>query len=413
MTSDKKRFKSTKKKCNDSKQTIAQNCNEITPDSVCTAKDNKENIEKLTDKEVYILPTHEIEDVDIMAIHRAIVNRFDELCKNKFLLEDYLVKLEKIETIGKTAKVRVGAKHMARRLCKLLNIIKDRNGEKYYLSWVKDLLVSYRENFQKPIVIDLSNGSNISRKMCSRVHIPIINKFLLIAKNYIDIEIKYDTICYTKCELCPNQTEMCWIDENVYICVVCGFTKIVLLPSTNFKDTTRLNTTAKYYYVKKTNLQDAMRQYQGKQNKTIPSKVYALVSEWMERNSMAVEDLTPQHLRTLFQQRRNDGYSAFYDDVTLIHSEVTGCPPPDITHLENEIYAKFEKLVPVFYERRPTDRTSFPNVQYVLYQLLRLSNYECSIDEFSILEDAERRRWHDDTWKIFCEALGWIFYSTV
>ena len=381
--------------------------------SMVTANNDTQKVVKLTEEAVYILPTKHLEDIDILAIHRAIMNRFEELCSSKFVLEDYLVKLTQISKIGSTAKMRMDAGKMARRISRYLSLIKGGNGESYYLSWVTDLLDCYQTTSQKPIVIDLSRSSNVSRKGCSQTHIPLITKFLLIARNYIEIDLTHENINYTRCPHCSNHYEMSWVDENVYICSVCGFTTIVLLPSTNFKDTTRLNTTSKYYYVKRTNLQDAIRQYQGKQNKTIPQKVYDLVNDWMKRNTITKEDLTPQHLRTLFQQRRNDGYSAYYDDVTLIHSVVTGCPPPDISHLEEEIFRRFARLVPVFFEHRPEDRTSFPNVQYVLYQILRLLNWECSIDEFSILEDTERRKWHDNTWKIFCEVLNWKFYSTV
>jgi len=357
---------------------------------------DKNCLSKLLNKSQFVYPQKsKIEDLDIISIHQAIIDRFDELNDEIPTLKKYLKQLNYTFRTAKTAKERFDTKQKFDYIKKIIQITKNNNGKRYYLNWTKPLINKYKKNTQNTIIIDFSNCKN--NCVYSDENKNIIKEYLLIARNYIDIEIVQQLSNYIPCVNCSTSSAnniMYCIDENVYVCSICGFTQIIILPSSNFKDTVRLNSKGnnKYYYQKETNLRDAIKQYQGKQNKTIPADVYAFVYTWMEKNKINKKDLTKDHLKLLFSSYHDQGYSLYYDDITLIHHQITGISLPDISHIENNIIDRFRKIVPVFYRIRPNNRGSFLNIQYVFYQLLRLEKWKCSIDDFSILEDPERRR---------------------
>ena len=209
-------------------------------------------------------------------------------------------------------------------------------------------------------------------------------------------------------------------DENaeISICLDCGLQLSNFTKKSSFKDSDRINTIPKYVYDRRTHFKDCIKQFQGKQNSTIAQCVYDDLIKKFEMNRLLVGNKnTPKKKRfskitkkivQLFL--KETGYSKHYEDVVLIHANLTDTQPPDISHLENKLLADFDKLVDVYDElikERDINRKSFVNTQYILFQLLNKYDYPVNEHEFNILKTLDRKMFHDEICKELFEKLQW------
>lgn len=102
--------------------------------------------------------------------------------------------------------------------------------------------------------------------------------------------------------------------------------------------------------------------------------------------------------------------SKHYENVQLIHFNLTGKPPPDISRLEGVLLSDFEQLTMLYDEvYRYEPRKNFINTQYTLFQLLKRHKYPCNVSDFSIIKTSERRDWHHRVCKNLFSKLNWNF----
>ena len=104
-------------------------------------------------------------------------------------------------------------------------------------------------------------------------------------------------------------------------------------------------------------------------------------------------------------------FSKHYENLNLIHYNMTGKKPDDISHLEDKLLADFEILVDAYdkHFRDKVDRTSFISTFIVLYQLLKKHKHNCKKEDFVILKTMERKSFHDDVCGQLFKILGWNF----
>ena len=205
------------------------------------------------------------------------------------------------------------------------------------------------------------------------------------------------------------------------VCTTCGQETAIAATSSSYKDVERVNVGAKYTYDKRIHFRDCINQYQGKQNSTIPDKVYNELEEQFSLHGLLIKSnnkilkfskITKEHVLLFLKETSN---SKHYEDSVLIHYVLTDKKPPDIGALETQIINDFDKLVEtyekVFKGSNKTTRKNFINNQYVLYQLLRKYKHPCDITEFNILKTVERKSYHDDICRQLFGELGWNFVS--
>lgn len=183
----------------------------------------------------------------------------------------------------------------------------------------------------------------------------------------------------------------------------------------NYNDYSRININQKYKYEKKCHFRDTINQYQGKQNKFIPQKLFNELYEIIEKHGLLIDSedtnikfskVTKDHIRLFLNEIE---YSKYYEDLQLIYSRLTKKPCPDISLIEKQLYEDFEKLVEAFLSLPNIDRKNFLNSHYVLRQLLLRRNIKVPENDLSILKTNSRIRDHDDIYEICCNILGWNF----
>ena len=189
------------------------------------------------------------------------------------------------------------------------------------------------------------------------------------------------------------------------ICKNCGKIYNELEDTVNYNDYSRVNITQRYHYEKRCHFRDTINQYQGKQNKYIPQKVYEDVKYMIEMQGLDLNKVTIKHIGMFLSETKN---SKYYEDKQLIYSVITKKEKPDISKYEKKLFEDFEKLVEVFLKIKG-DRKNFLHAHYVLTQLLLRQGVKLPENSLNSLRTPARLREHDDIYQKCCDLLGWNF----
>jgi hypothetical protein len=160
-------------------------------------------------------------------------------------------------------------------------------------------------------------------------------------------------------------------------------------------------------------------QDQGKQNSTIDQKVYDELEEQFQKHHLLIEtektkegkfkNITKEHILMFLKDL---GYHKHYENVNLVHYNLTGIKPDDIGYLEDKLLDDFDVLTSLYDKMfKNIDRKNFINTQYVLYQLLVRHGHSCKKEDFTILKTMERKAFHDSIVKQLFTKLSWNFKS--
>jgi hypothetical protein len=200
---------------------------------------------------------------------------------------------------------------------------------------------------------------------------------------------------------------------------LCGSQQEILLYTSTYKDIDRINISSKYTYDRRVHFRDCINQYQGKQNSSIDQIVYTQLSDQFDKHHLLTggkntpietrfKNITKEHIYIFLKELE---YTKHYENVNLIHYQLTGKKPDDISHLEDRLLDDFDLLTELydkkFKNKQGFDRKNFINTQYVLYQLLVRYRHVCKKEDFTILKTVDRKSFHDDVAKICFEELGW------
>lgn len=366
--------------------------------------------------------------IDILQINEDILIEFEKERNN---IDSYKEKLVKV-------KESINDSHLSYRIktklqeneVELIDKIKDIETNKsidFYIMETNFIIDSYKEIIKKPMKVSFmfskkrkKEKDDIKEKEEKR---KIITKFLEIASKYkeeIILENKETENKKIICDNCNNKKDF-EITPDHYICQNCGNMLEILSSYSSYKDVERVNITARYTYDRKVHFRDCMNQYQGKQNASIKKEVNNKLIEQFELHGLLIGDENTckeekfKNIERLhiYLFLREIEFTKHYEDAILIHYQITGKKPDDISYLENKLLDDFDILTTLydkkFKKSKKIDRKNFINTQYVLFQLLKRHKHPCKKEDFNILKTIDRKSFHDDICKELFETLGWNF----
>ena len=287
----------------------------------------------------------------------------------------------------------------------------------FYNNETAYLLNKYKTIIQTPIKLTFLGIPTQINKDKKNISL----KYLKIAEKYIDINynILPKTLNKVVCNNCDNKKIFDIIDNSIYICLNCGSQQEIILHTSCYKDIDRINISAKYTYDRKVHFKDCINQYQGKQNSTIDKQVFKGLMDQFEKHYILLgnkktpkeircKNITKEHIHIFLKELK---YTKHYENVNLIHYQITGIKPDDISYIEDKLLDDFDTLN-LLYDKKfknkiGFDRKNFINTQYVLYQLLLKYKHPCKKEDFTILKTVDRKSFHDDVAKQIFEDLGW------
>lgn len=217
-----------------------------------------------------------------------------------------------------------------------------------------------------------------------------------------------------ECKHCKQQNAYVINNDNVCACEHCGTEQDMLLTTFSYRDAERVNVYSKYQYDRRVHFRECINQFQGKQSSTIKQDIYDRLHDQIRLHGLVPANVSKRHILLLLKEI---GSACHYEDLNLIHHNITGTPLPDISHLEDMLIADFDKLSRLYDDEyiktRRIERKNFINIQYVLFQLLRRHKYPCSHTDFSFLKTIERKEFHDDICSHLFRLLGWNFQPII
>ena len=350
--------------------------------------------------------------LDILCVDAKIrtnfQNQFNQIDQHKrrlIAIEDAL------KDVNLKSRFRTNLEQSKRELLEYINNLEKQIDYNFYIIQTTKLIDDYKNILKIPLKITFLGKQNKHNKSKQR----IIHQYLLIASQYttIDMVIEDKSDDTIVCSNCQNKKDFDIIDHNTYICMKCYAQQTIMKHiSSSYNDIDRINISSKYMYDRKIHFRDCIKQYQGKQNSSIPTKIYKNLEEQLMRHHLLTQDgedrfknVTKNHILLFLKEL---GYSNHYENVNLIHYTLTGIKPDDISYLEDQLLTDFDALTDLYdKEFKHIKRKNFINTQYVLYQLLCRHKHACNKEEFIILKTIDRKFFHDEICKVLFEQLNW------
>jgi hypothetical protein len=297
-----------------------------------------------------------------------------------------------------------------------------------YVEKTKEFIDKYSELLKSTITISFvrnNNSSDISIKLKAN----IISDYLKIARLYADIEDAVEEFKNTVITCICGSEDNFSIDEYSRTCNKCGYHSDIHDGNLSYDDVGRINTSSKYSYDQKIHFKNTVYQYQAKQNTVIKPHIYNMLEEkfkmykLLSNSSVRCEKykrITKEHIYTFLKETGNPKH---YDDIMLIYCKITGKSPPNISHIEEELFRDHEEIIKTDLKIKMNDRKNIVNdtydiiqlrksalnCKYLLLQLLLKKKIKHDIDDFNILKTDNRLKYHNDKCKEIFDILEWNF----
>lgn len=300
--------------------------------------------------------------------------------------------------------------------------IKERYDMNFYIAETSYLIDSYKKILKTPVKTSFV-GKEVKNNNEKN---DIIIKYLEIAQKYLDINIELpEKDNKVICNNCQNKKSFDVIDNSIYICTLCGAQQEVILHTSSYKDVDRINISTKYTYDRKVHFRDCINQYQGKQNCAIDPKIFIDLEDQFKKHHLLIGDektpkkerfanITKEHIHLFLKELE---YTKHYENVNLIHWQMTDKKPDDISYLEHKLLEDFDILAELYdkkFKNKPGfDRKNFINTQYILFELLSKYKHPCKKEDFTILKTVDRKFFHDTVSRELFETLEWSHVSLV
>ncbi len=360
------------------------------------------------------------DEIDIIEIDNKIKQNFDDELSKLAQYSEKLAELQKGITVRNlSTRVKLHLQESIDSLSKHVDDVEHNISLNFYIIETAMIIEDYKAILNKPLKINFMGKVSRNNKE-KRV---LIHSYIEIANKYVDININFNENKKVKitCQECGNSKNFEIEEGNLYICSNCSTQQNILKNVSSYKDINRINISSTYQYDRKIHFRDCINQYGGKQNCFINKEVYDELEEQFELHHLLVgsvksesqhyrfKNITKEHINMFLKEL---GYTKHYENINLIHYNLTGIKPDDIGYLEEKLLDDFDVLTKTYDKLyKHLDRKNFINTQYVLYQLLVRHKHPCSKEDFSILKTIDRKNFHDEICQTLFEHIGWSFIS--
>lgn len=350
--------------------------------------------------------------VDAIDVETCDITYIDEQIKKKLrskirILPDLQKDLAKLLWIIQSSTDSVDKIHAKTESSILRRSIQDIEGGfelALYLLKTADLLEEYSK-----IVTETSSSSFVrvtkntegDDKLYRKSQIRL--EFLRIAKSYVTLENFHQKPQRIVCDAChaTNSTRQQSSDDTTLVCK-CGATIDMLDDTPSFKDAERVNMASRYTYTCRGHFNEAMNRFEGKQNTEIDQSVIDTLRSEIVLHGLTNETVTKDHIYMFLSESK---LSDYYADINLIYFLITNINPPDITIHRPELLEMFDQLEEAYQEVKDDDRLNSLNVNWKLYKLLQLLEFNCKKDDFFCLKTPTKQGEHEEKWYSMIEYL--------
>jgi hypothetical protein len=180
--------------------------------------------------------------------------------------------------------------------------------------------------------------------------------------------------------------------------------------SPEFRELSHINCTPRYKYTRSVHFGSTIDTYQGKQHRTISPKVYDHL--WSRASAYGISKPTKLHIYIWLREGDKE-MTDHYEDINLIHHEMTGEETDDIEYLREKLLI-FHNFIEIGFNKLELSRHNIISVWYILWVGLNKFGHKCDCESFTILlRDTSCTRdtidEYEDIMKLIFSYHGWIF----
>ena len=267
-------------------------------------------------------------------------------------------------------------------------------------------------------VNDLSDENSLELNEINIKKIDVINTYLVkFQPNYSPSRrfLKRDSAMCKDCNVI-YQTE-----KGFLVCTNCGTCTTTVQQATelSYKELQEFDYRPQFTYDKMTHLEDWLRRFQAKENRSIPQEILDKVileakKERVKDLNILTEDKVKRYLKRL---NLND----YYDNVIGIINRLNGRPPFTLTsEIEDKIKMMFQQIQDPYDKFKPSGRKNFLSYSYTLHKFFQILGLHEFAKYFPLLKSTDKLRQQDDIFKKIVGFMSekdpttkWVFYPSI
>lgn len=312
----------------------------------------------------------------------------------------------------------------------LLKLLKERDNysftdENNYLlesTYIMQEYITLEENELQLLQInDLSmensaslNEINIKKNQLTDLYLTKFDPNYLLNNNTRKYTLNEKLVC-TECNMKYA------VENSFLVCINCGICKTTVEQANelSYKEMQEVDYRPQFTYDKMSHLDDWLKRFQAKENRSIPQEVLDKViletkKERMQNLNTLTEDKIKKYLKKL---NLND----YYDNVIGIINRINGRPPFKLTsEIENKIKSMFQQIQEPYEQFKPSGRKNFLSYSYTLHKFFQILGLHEFAKYFPLLKSTDKLRQQDDIFKKIVGHMSqtdkntkWVFYPSI
>lgn len=211
------------------------------------------------------------------------------------------------------------------------------------------------------------------------------------------------------------------VENSFLVCPNCGICKTTVEQANelSYKEMQDIDYRPQFTYDKMSHLDDWLKRFQAKENRSIPQEVLDKViletkKERIQNLNTLTEDKIKKYLKKL---NLND----YYDNVIGIINRINGRPPFKLTQeIENKIKSMFQQIQEPYEQFKPSGRKNFLSYSYTLHKFFQILGLHEFAKYFPLLKSTDKLRQQDDIFKKIVGHMSqtdkntkWVFYPSI
>jgi len=347
-----------------------------------------------------------LDDYDILNVHEKILGHFEDQKKVLPAKRKQLSRLVWIMDKAPTLVERSNAEMKVRGLQKEIERIESESALNTYTEATSELLDEYKELSKSGEPRRFGSKKEQKHEDHDKIErrVIVVSRYLHVARSYASISLhrqieQLNTCPKCKTELGPDNSTSCPNPD-------CAVTFRTVEHGLVTKEQTT-GTQSKSNYEKGNHIKDATLKLEGLQNVNFPANLVPDLQSVIKMYRLDIKTLSIETLQSLLKTR---GFSEYYEDIHLIWHLVTGNPLPDLSEIREKINDKADKIIEVYQDVKPENRTNYINAQFTLFKILEQEEderYHIPKKFFIFSSNRDVLKQYHEIWSATCKRWGW------
>lgn len=211
------------------------------------------------------------------------------------------------------------------------------------------------------------------------------------------------------------------VEHSYLVCPQCGICKTTVEQANelSYKEMQEIDYRPQFTYDKRSHLDDWLKRFQAKENRSIPQEVLDKVI--LETKKERIHDLNTLTEDKIKKYLKKLNLNDYYDNVIGIINRINGRPPFELTpEIENKIQSMFQQIQEPYEKFKPQGRKNFLSYSYTLHKFFQILGLHEFAIYFPLLKSSDKLRQQDYIFKKIVDHMSqtdkntkWVFYPSI